>query len=40
MLRRVFGREKVEESKISVNKAVLPALILHVILQVLSNQGG
>jgi hypothetical protein len=40
MLRRVFGREEVEEGKKSANKGELPALILHITLQVLSSQGG
>jgi hypothetical protein len=40
MLRRVFGREEVEEGEKSVYKGELPALILQKTLQVLSNQGG
>jgi hypothetical protein len=37
ILRKEFGREKVEEGKKSVNKGQLPTLILHIILQVLPN---
>lgn len=40
MLRTVFGREEVEEGKKSENKGELPALILHIALQVSSSKGG
>ena len=40
MLRRVIGREELEEGKKLVKKVDLPALILRTTLQVIANQGG
>ena len=40
MLRRVFGRDEIEEGKQTEYKGELPALILCISWQVPSNQGG